>query len=51
MISFIICLYQGLRRAPNHAALWTVTGLVEAKLGDITRARETLKNGIARFPK
>lgn len=43
--------FTGLRRSPTHAALWTVTGLVEAKLGDVAKARETLKSGIARFPK
>jgi len=41
---------QGIRRAPHHAALWTVAGLVEDRLGDHARAKKFFETGIERFP-
>jgi hypothetical protein len=41
---------QGIKKAPPHAALWTVAGLVEDRLGDVERAKKVLEEGINRFP-
>ena len=40
---------QGIKRAPNHPALWTVAALVEDRLGEHARARNLLESGINRF--
>ena len=40
---------QGIHRAPNHPALWTVAALVEDRLGEHVRARKLLERGIQRF--
>ena len=39
---------QGIKRAPDHPALWTV-GLTEDRLGEHARARKLLESGIDRF--
>jgi Flp pilus assembly protein TadD len=41
---------QGLRRNPSHAALWTIAGLVEEKVGNTARARKILTKAISLFP-
>ena len=37
--------------APTHPTLWTASGLVEERLGDIAGARKVFEAGIRLFPK
>lgn len=37
--------FQGLRNAPNHPALWTIAGLVEARMNNIVKARKIFNSG------